>query len=65
MRAFRPLPVGGADEDFGIVFALGAMEFVERHGQKITGGGRRFKRSPAQLDTAPESSASAGVEFPA
>src|ERR1039458_3791521 len=31
MRAFRPLPVGGADEDFAVVFALGAMKFVNRH----------------------------------
>lgn len=36
-RAFRPFPVGGTDEDFGIVFALFAVKFVDWHGGKITG----------------------------
>jgi hypothetical protein len=31
VRAFRPLPVGGADEDFAVVFALLTMESVNRH----------------------------------
>jgi hypothetical protein len=34
VRTFRAAPLGGADEDFGIAFALGAMKFVNRHGAK-------------------------------
>jgi hypothetical protein len=34
VRTFRAAPLGGADEDFRITFALGAMEFVDRHGAK-------------------------------
>ena len=43
VRAFRPLPVGRADEDFAVVFALGAMEFVDWHGMKISGRSGNFK----------------------
>src|ERR1019366_7600847 len=43
MRAFRPLPVGGADEDFAVVFALFAMKFVNRHEWSITGAAAPFK----------------------
>jgi len=35
MRAFRPLPIRRADKDFGIVFALGAIKFIDRHGLKL------------------------------
>ena len=45
MRTFRPLPVGGADEDFAVVFALFAMKFVNRHGMKLF---RRGKISSAE-----------------
>ena len=34
LRTFRPLPFGGTDEDFDVVFALVAMKFVNRH--KVT-----------------------------
>jgi len=34
VRAFGPVPFGGADEDFGIAFALGTMEFVNWHNSK-------------------------------
>jgi hypothetical protein len=34
MRAFGAAPFGGADEDFRIMFALGAMKFVDWHGAK-------------------------------
>ena len=44
MRAFRPLPIRRADEDFGIVFALGAMKFVNRHGAKIIGAAKISRR---------------------
>jgi hypothetical protein len=32
VRTIRAAPLGGTDEDFGIAFALGAMEFVDWHG---------------------------------
>ena len=44
VRAFRPAPLGGTDEDFGSAFALGAMEFVDRHGAKIVRAAGMFKR---------------------
>jgi hypothetical protein len=31
VRTFAPLPIGGADEDFAVMFALVAMKFVNRH----------------------------------
>ena len=40
MRAFRSLPVGGADEDFAVAFALLAMKFVDRHGATVFRGGK-------------------------
>jgi hypothetical protein len=40
MRAFGILPVGGADEDFTVALALPAMEFVDGHKRKVTGGGK-------------------------
>ena len=40
----RAAPLGGADEDFGIAFALGAMEFVDWHGAKIVRVAGMFKR---------------------
>ena len=43
MRTLRPLPVGGADEDFAVVGALVTMKFVNRHGGKIVGGRQMFK----------------------
>ena len=36
MRAFRALPVAGADEDFAVALALFAMKLVNRHEEKIT-----------------------------
>jgi hypothetical protein len=47
MRAFRAAPLGGTDEDFGIAFALGAMEFVDWHGAKIVRTAGMFKRGCA------------------
>jgi len=44
MRAFRALPVTGADEDFAVALALFAMKLVNRHEQKITVAGKMFKR---------------------
>ena len=44
MRAFRPLPVSGTDEDFAVAFAFFTMKFVDRHEQTIIGHGRMFKR---------------------
>ena len=44
VRTFRALPFGGANENFGIAFALGAMKFVNRHGAKIVGAAEMFKR---------------------
>ena len=38
MWAFRSLPVGGADEDFAVAFALLAMKFVDRHTATIFRG---------------------------
>ena len=38
MRAFRSLPIGGADEDFAVAFALLAMKFVDRHGATVFRG---------------------------
>ena len=35
MRAFRALPVAGADEDFAVALALFAMKLVNRHEGKI------------------------------
>ena len=35
--AFRPLPVGGTDEDFAVAFAFFTMKFVNWHDRKITG----------------------------
>ena len=35
MRAFRPLPVGRAHQDFAVAVALFAMKFVDRHGLSI------------------------------
>src|ERR1019366_9412225 len=43
VRAFRAAPLGGANEDFGIAFALGAMVFIDRHGWKIAGAAGMFK----------------------
>ena len=40
MRAFRSLPVGGADEDFAVAFALLTMKFVDRHGATVFRGGK-------------------------
>ena len=44
MRAFRALPVAGADEDFAVALALFAMKFVNRHGPKITGVAENSRR---------------------
>jgi uncharacterized protein YqjF (DUF2071 family) len=44
MRAFGVLPVAGADEDFAVALALPAMKLVNRHGWKIAGTGKLFKR---------------------
>lgn len=44
MRAFSAVPFGGADEDFRIAFALGAVKFVNRHRLKIVGAAQMFKR---------------------
>jgi hypothetical protein len=44
VRTFRSLPIRRADEDFGIVFALGAMEFVNRHEGKIIYPGEITRR---------------------
>jgi hypothetical protein len=49
VRALGSLPSAGTDEDFAVAPALFAMEFVNRHGKKITfyGGrtsGNRFNR---------------------
>ena len=50
MRAFRALPVTGADEDFAVALALFAMKLVNRHEGKITGwakisSGKRARES--------------------
>ena len=37
MRAFRPFPVAGADEDFAVALTLFTMKFVNRHEGKIIG----------------------------
>ena len=37
MRAFRALPIAGADKDFAVALALLAMKLVNRHGIKLTG----------------------------
>lgn len=37
VRTFRAAPVGRADQDFAIAFALLAMKFVDGHGRKIIG----------------------------
>src|SRR5258706_9548140 len=44
MRAFRAMPFGGTDEDFGIAFALCAMKFLDRHCAKIIGTAEMIKR---------------------
>ena len=49
MRTFRAAPIGGADENFGIAFTLGAMEFINRHGGKIIGRMKLFKRGAAKM----------------
>ena len=36
MRAFRALPVAGADKNFAVALTLFAMKFVNRHEPKIT-----------------------------
>ena len=36
VRAGGSLPIAGAHEDFAVALALFAMEFVNRHGEKIT-----------------------------
>ena len=36
VRAGGSLPIAGADEDFAVALAFLAMEFVNRHGEKIT-----------------------------
>jgi len=43
MRAFCPAPVGGANQDFAVAFALPAMKFVNRHGQESISSGEKFK----------------------
>ena len=55
MRTFGAAPFGGADEDLGIAFALGAMKFVDRHGSKIVFPAAMFKRDgpPAHHGRAP------------
>lgn len=50
MRAFCTAPFGGADEDFGIFFALGAMKFVDRHGAKIVCAAVMFKRADRKFN---------------
>ena len=35
MRAFRPAPIQGTDQDFAVAFAFPAMEFVDWHGKII------------------------------
>jgi len=47
VRAFGAAPLGGADENLGIVFALGAMKFVDWHGAKIVREEGMFKRGCA------------------
>ena len=49
VRTFRALPLGGANEDFRIAFALGTMKFVNRHGAKIIGRMTLFKRGAAKI----------------
>ena len=44
MRALRALPVARTHQDFAVPFALGTMEFVNRHGGKIATRDARFKR---------------------
>ena len=44
MRAFRALPVAGADEDFAVALTLFAMKLVNRHEWKITRLRKMFKR---------------------
>jgi hypothetical protein len=44
MRALRPFPIRGADKDFAVMFALGAMKFVKRHGGNYSAQSRIGKR---------------------
>jgi len=44
MRAGGSLPIAGAQEDFTVALALFAMEFVNRHGEKITRALEMYKR---------------------
>ena len=44
MRAFRALPIAGADEDFAVALAFLAMKFVNRHEDKIIGEAENLKR---------------------
>jgi hypothetical protein len=48
VRTFCVGPIGGANENFGIAFALGTMKFVNRHKAKIVGVIKLFKRDAAK-----------------
>ena len=43
MRAFRALPIAGADEDFAVALALFAMKFVNRHEVNVAADVSRLK----------------------
>ena len=44
MRAFGILPIGRAHEDFAVALALFAMEFVDRHEEKLFQRGKNSRR---------------------
>jgi hypothetical protein len=55
VRTFRSLPVGGADQDFAVAFALPAMKLVNWHGYEIRPPGQKLKRDGFRISAFPHS----------